>query len=59
MPIRAPLVATPDHLLGGLWAVVATVLVVRDTRDQSVAAGLGRLVATGVSRALCLVYSMI
>jgi uncharacterized membrane protein YccC len=45
-----------DNLLGGMWAVVATVFVFRDTRDQSLSAGISRMIATGVSFTLCLAY---
>jgi uncharacterized membrane protein YccC len=57
--ILAPFVDSATNLLGGMWAVVATVFVFRDVRDQSVAAGLARLVATCVSFVLCLGYLMI
>jgi uncharacterized membrane protein YccC len=42
--------------LGGMWAVVATVFVFRETRHDSLSAGIARLIATGVSFALCLPY---
>ena len=45
-----------DNLLGGMWAVVATVFVFRDTRDQSLSASISRMIATCVSFALCLAY---
>jgi uncharacterized membrane protein YccC len=43
-------------LLGGMWAVVATVFVFRETRLRSLSAGIARLTATCVSFALCLLY---
>jgi uncharacterized membrane protein YgaE (UPF0421/DUF939 family) len=46
----------PDVLLGGMWAVVATVFVFRESRESSLSAGLARLIATCVSFALCLAY---
>jgi uncharacterized membrane protein YccC len=46
----------PSDLLGGMWAVVATVFVFRDTRVNSLSAGIARLSATLVSFALCLAY---
>src|ERR1700686_4434990 len=46
----------PSDLLGGMWAVVATVFVFRETRVSSLSAGIARLVATCVSSALCLLY---
>ena len=47
--------ATDDEL-GGLWAVIATVFVLRESYDKTVAAAVSRTVATLVSIALCLVY---
>jgi uncharacterized membrane protein YgaE (UPF0421/DUF939 family) len=52
----SPFVVRPDALLGGMWATVATVFVFRETRVESVSAGIARLTATCVSFALCLVY---
>jgi uncharacterized membrane protein YgaE (UPF0421/DUF939 family) len=49
----------PDDLLGGMWAVVATVFVFRDSRETSLAAGRDRLIATGISFAPCLAYFLI
>jgi uncharacterized membrane protein YccC len=46
----------PSDLLGGMWAVAATVFVFRDTRVRSLAAAVARLIATCVSFALCLLY---
>ena len=46
----------PSDLLGGMWAVVATVFVFRETHLQSLAAGIARLIATCVSFAVCLLY---
>ncbi|HZC57617.1 MAG TPA: FUSC family protein [Xanthobacteraceae bacterium] len=43
-----------SDLVGGLWAIVATVYVFRDTRAKSLSATIGRMIATGVSFALCL-----
>jgi uncharacterized membrane protein YccC len=48
-----------SDFLGGMWAVVATVFVFRDTRINSVSAGFARLIATCVSFALCLLYLLI
>src|SRR5271163_1143463 len=50
------LVDEPTTLLGGMWAVVATVFVFRESRASSWSAGLARLIATIVSFALCLAY---
>ena len=57
--VLSPFVAEPDTLLGGMWATVATVFVFRETRASSLAAGISRLIATGVSFALCLAYLLI
>jgi uncharacterized membrane protein YccC len=51
-----PLVSSESDLLGGMWAVVATMFVFRETRQNSFAAGISRLIATSVSFALCLLY---
>lgn len=45
-----------SDFLGGMWAAVAAIFVFRDTQQGSLAAGLARLIATGVSFALCLPY---
>ena len=45
-----------SDLLGGMWAVAATVFVFRETRQDSFTAGVARLIATCVSFALCLLY---
>ena len=44
----------PNKLLGGLWAVVATVFVFRESRASTLSVAVGRLVATCVSFAPCL-----
>jgi uncharacterized membrane protein YccC len=49
-------VSAADDALGGMWAVVATVFVVRDSYGKSLAAALSRMAATLVSFALCLAY---
>jgi hypothetical protein len=45
-----------DSHLGGLWAVVATVFVMRGSYDKSAAAAVSRIAATLVSLVLCLAY---
>ena len=45
-----------DDLLGGMWAVLATIFVLRDSFDKSVAATVSRMAATFVSFVLCLIY---
>jgi uncharacterized membrane protein YccC len=57
--VLSPFVAEADAFLGGMWATVATVFVFRETRVGSLAAGISRLIATGVSFALCLAYLLI
>jgi uncharacterized membrane protein YgaE (UPF0421/DUF939 family) len=49
----------PSDFLGGMWAVVATVFVFRETRVRSLSAGVARLIATCVSFALCLLYLLL
>jgi uncharacterized membrane protein YgaE (UPF0421/DUF939 family) len=49
----------PSKILGGMWSVVATVFVFRESRERSLAAAGERLIATGVSFALCLAYLLI
>jgi uncharacterized membrane protein YccC len=53
---RAYFLSRADDLLGGMWAVIATVFTIRDTYDQSRAAAVSRLAATLVSFVLCLFY---
>src|SRR6202167_2619871 len=45
-----------DDLLGGMWAVLATIFVLRDSFGKSVAAAVSRMSATSVSFVLCLIY---
>lgn len=53
---RLYFVPMADELLGGLWAVIATVFVCRFSYYQSTAAAVSRMAATLVSFALCLIY---
>jgi uncharacterized membrane protein YccC len=46
----------PSDFLGGMWAVVATVFVFRETRLRSLSAGIAVFMDTCVSSALCLLY---
>src|SRR6202166_2534020 len=48
-----------SDFLGGMWAVVATVFVFRETHLRSLSAGIARLIATCVSFALCLLYLLL
>ena len=54
--VLARFVDKPSDFLGGMWAVIATVFVFRDTRSNSISAGLSRFLATCVSFALCVFY---
>jgi uncharacterized membrane protein YccC len=53
---RVHSVGRDDDLLGGMWAVLATIFVLRDSFAKSVAAAVSRMAATLVSFVLCLVY---
>jgi uncharacterized membrane protein YccC len=56
---RAYFVSRDDGLLGGMWAVVATVFVCRLSYQQSLSAALSRIAATLLSFVLCLAYLLI
>ena len=56
---RAYSVSREDDLLGGMWAVVATVFVYRESYQKSMRAALSRMSATVLSFALCLIYLLI
>jgi uncharacterized membrane protein YccC len=56
---RAYFVSRDDDLLGGMWAVAATVFVYRESYRQSIHAALSRMAATSLSFALCLIYLLI
>jgi Fusaric acid resistance protein-like len=49
-------ISADDDLVGGVWAVIATIVVSRRTYQQSVTAGISRIAGTAVSFAFCLVY---
>ena len=49
-------ISRDDDLLGGMWAVLATIFVLRDSFGKSVAAAVSRMAATVVSFVLCLIY---
>jgi uncharacterized membrane protein YccC len=53
---RLDVVSTDSDLLGGMWAVIATIFVIRDGYRRSVAAATSRMAATLVSFAVCFVY---
>ena len=52
-------ISRDDDLLGGMWAVVATIFVFRHGYAESVGAALLRMSATFASCALCFVYLLI
>jgi hypothetical protein len=52
-------ISRDDDLLGGMWAVAATIFVYRYSHAESVHAALSRMAATSVSFALCLLYLLI
>jgi uncharacterized membrane protein YgaE (UPF0421/DUF939 family) len=54
-----PFVDKREVFLGRMWATFATVFVFRETRVDSLSAGIGLLIATCVSFALCLTYLVI
>jgi hypothetical protein len=56
---RVHSISPSDDLLGGMWAVIATVFVYRTTYQESVTAAWSRSIATLVSFLLCLVYLLI
>jgi uncharacterized membrane protein YccC len=56
---RAYSVSREDDLLGGMWAVIATVFVYRESYQKSMKAALSRMSATVLSFALCLIYLLI
>jgi hypothetical protein len=49
-------VSREDDLLGGMWAVVATIFVFRQSEAESLRSALSRLASTLVSFVLCLAY---
>lgn len=52
-------VSRDNDLLGGMWAVIATIFVFRQSVRHSARAGLTRAVATLLSFALCFIYFLI
>jgi uncharacterized membrane protein YccC len=53
---RLYFVSKPDELLGGMWAVISTIFVIRRSYRQSLTAAVSRMAATLVSFVVCLVY---
>ena len=56
---RTYFLSRDDELLGGMWAVAATIFVYRASSQQSMSAALSRLAATCMSFVLCLLYLLI
>jgi uncharacterized membrane protein YccC len=56
---RLYFVSRNDDLLGGLWAVIATIFVIRDSYQHSVSAALSRMAATSISFVICLIYLLL
>jgi len=57
--ILTRLVPRDDELLGGMWAVIATIFVFRYSYEESIHAALSRTSATLLSFVLCFVYLLI
>ena len=49
-------VSVDDEHLGGMWAVIATIFVIRSSYQESIAAAASRMVATLASFVVCLIY---
>jgi uncharacterized membrane protein YgaE (UPF0421/DUF939 family) len=49
-------VSPADDMLGGMWAVIATIFVCRVSYHASITAALSRISATTASFVLCLIY---
>ena len=56
---RVHFVSRNDDLLGGMWAVAATVFVYQDSYAHSLSAALSRMAATSISFVLCFAYLLI
>jgi uncharacterized membrane protein YccC len=56
---RVHSISASDDLLGGMWAVIATVFVYRIGYQESVTAALSRSVATLLSFVLCFGYLLV
>ena len=46
-------------LLGSMWAVIATIFVLRESHSKSLSAGLVRIVATVCSAIICSIYFLL
>lgn len=56
---RVHSLSSADGLVGGMWAVIATVFVYRASYMEDIAAAASRGIATLVSFALCLIYLLV
>jgi uncharacterized membrane protein YccC len=56
---RVHSISHADDLVGGMWAVIATVFVYRASHRESLAAAVSRSAATVLSFALCLCYLLL
>ncbi len=54
--IHIHFIGRDSDLLGGMWAVIATIFVFRSAFSESWTAAVGRIAATLVSFVLCLIY---
>jgi Fusaric acid resistance protein-like len=52
-------ISRDDDLLGGMWAVAATIFVYRYSHAESMHAALSRMAATSASFVLCLLYLLV
>ena len=57
--VRVMSVSRADDLLGGMWAVIATIFVYRNSRETTLRAAVSRLLATSLSFVLCLAYLLV
>jgi uncharacterized membrane protein YgaE (UPF0421/DUF939 family) len=57
--LASRIVSREDKLLGGMWAVIATIFVFRYSYQESITAALSRISATLLSFGLSLVYLLI
>jgi uncharacterized membrane protein YccC len=53
---RMYFISGDSDLLGGMWAAIATIFVIRASYRQSLAAAASRVAATSVSFVICLIY---
>jgi uncharacterized membrane protein YccC len=51
-----PATSAADRIISGLWAVIATIIVTKLSYQQSVTAGVSRILGTAAGFAVCLVY---